>query len=174
MNSFRHNSSQASASTRATRALPWALLTAALLASVAVAPVYAAGDTELGPTVTVTAARPLTTNEINYVNTLHTELDRTKRYPTSREASISHPSGTATVWVDVSRDGRVIGRGVQDSSYSQILDQMATTLVGRASYAAFPADGWTNGSTHRFVVAYRFSQDSETAEPQVAVAASAR
>jgi periplasmic protein TonB len=109
---------------------------------------------EVGPAVTVTGSA--TPGEAAYVTDVRDQLDRAKRYPTGREASLSRPRGTAAVWVDVARDGRTVDRGLARSSGSGLLDSMATALVGRKRYAAFPTDAWSDAATHRFVVRYRF------------------
>jgi outer membrane biosynthesis protein TonB len=109
---------------------------------------------QTGPTVTVTALQ--TPGELAYVATVHRQLGRAKRYPTGREASLSRPSGTTTVWVDVARDGHPVGRGISRSSGSGLLDWTATNLVGRTNYPAFPVDAWAGGTQQRFVVSYRF------------------
>jgi protein TonB len=125
---------------------------------------------DTGPTVTVRAAR--VADEAAYVSAVRLQLDRAKRYPTGREASLSRPSGTTAVWVDIARDGHPVGRGVVRSSGSGLLDWTATNLVGRADYPAFPADAWSDGPTHRFLVSYRFVGGTEEpggAQVEVAV-----
>jgi len=149
-----------------------------LLAATTFAATFAAfagepiADPQTGAAVTVTASR-LNVTEEAYVNRLYDQLNRTKRYPTGREASLTRPEGTAVVWVDVARDGHVVARGVEQTSYSMLLDDMAVALVGRTSYDSLPADGWTDGPTHRFIVGYRFSPDAASRnDEQVAVVVS--
>lgn len=144
---------------------------AGLLTCVAAGPAHAADEIQTGPAVVaVGASMPA---ETAFVNGMHAQLDRAKRYPTGREASLMRPSGTSTVWVDVARDGTVAGRGLAQSSGAVLLDGMATSLVARTHYAALPADAWAGASTHRFRVSYRFAPVDRSAaagEPVVEVA----
>ena len=128
-------------------------------------PATAAEPAQVGPTVTVNASRnpTATPSESAYIETAYKKLQRASRYPSGREASLSRPSGTATVWVDVARDGRVKGRGVDQSSGSPLLDDMAKSLVGRGRFPSFAAGDWDNGATHRFVVSYQFDGVAMTA-----------
>jgi protein TonB len=109
--------------------------------------------------------------ETTYVNALHARLDQQKRYPTGRAASLAQPSGTTAVWVELDREGAIVSRGVERTSYSTILDTEALALVGRSSYGAFPKDAWNDAGTHRFRVTYRFNPQAVHADDQVAVVA---
>lgn len=118
-----------------------------------------------GPRVTVTATRNPneTPSETKYADVVYKKLQSASRYPTSREASLTRPSGTTTVWVEVARDGKVKGRGIQQSSGSPLLDQEARSLVGRTRFPAFASGDWGDGATHRFVVSYEFDGVAMTA-----------
>ena len=129
------------------------LTAAALLIDVAAAPV-AAQTAQSGPALMVTASRKPV--EVAYVENLRKHLSGAMRYPTGRDGSLSRPDGTVSVWVEVTRDGAVAGRGVVRSSGSGLLDRMATNLVARTRYAPLPVEGWTDATTHRFLVSYRF------------------
>ncbi len=120
-------------------------------------PALAADDVQTLPRVTVTGTRGAseTPAEAGYADAVFRKLDKTAHYPTGREASQARPSGTATVWFELQRNGKLAGKGVEQSSGSQVLDQMALTLVSRQKYAALPADAWA-GPKHRFVVRYQF------------------
>ena len=123
----------------------------------------AAEPVQVGPTVTVTASRDaLTPSETAYVEAAHQKLQKASRYPSGREASLERPSGTAIVWADVGHDGRVKGRGVEQSSGSPLLDGMARSLIGRARFPAMAAGDFSSGATQKFVVAYRFDGVSMT------------
>ena len=121
-------------------------------------PVQAADDAQVLPKVTVTGTRNpgATPTEAAYTDAVFKRLDRGSRYPTGREASEVRPSGTTTVWFELQRNGKVAGRGVEKTSGSQLLDQMAVELVGRQKYPPLPQDGFTDGAKHRFVASYRF------------------
>ncbi|MGI9026492.1 MAG: TonB family protein [Burkholderiaceae bacterium] len=131
-----------------------AFVAACLLAD----PVQAADDVQMLPKVTVTGIRnpDATPTEVAYTDAVFKRLDRGSRYPTGRQASEERPSGTTTVWFELQRNGKVAGRGIEKTSGSQLLDQMAVELVARQKYAALPPDGFTDGAKHRFVVSYKF------------------
>jgi periplasmic protein TonB len=143
------------------------LLAVATLTLAPLAAAFAVEPPQRSDTISVTS-RSLPA-ETTYVTALHTQLDHQKRYPSGREASIVHPSGASTVWVEVDRDGRIVARGVDATSYSTLLDTTALALVGRTAYGAFPADAWSDASTHRFRVTYRFDPQATSADEQVAV-----
>jgi len=113
------------------------------------------------------------TPEDTYVSQVRTMLTKDMRLPTGREASLAHPEGTVSVWFVLARDGTVVGRGVEQSSNSALLDAQARALVGRAAYAALPAQAWAGQSEHRFVATYRFvqpsSQPTAGTEPMMAL-----
>lgn len=148
-----------------------ALRTTSLLAFAALATLVAdrgasaADAPPMGPAVTVTASRPAvdTPLEVAYATQLRRQLDRAKRCPTGREASLAQPSGSASVWVDVWRDGKVVDRGLVRTSGSGLLDSMAGSLVARTRYPAFPDTAWTERPTHRFLVTYDFVRDRDRA-----------
>jgi TonB family protein len=105
------------------------------------------------------------TAEGQYVSQVRTMLTKEMRLPSGREASLTHPEGTVAVWFVLARDGTVVGRGVEQSSNSALLDAQARALVGRATYAALPAQAWAGENEHRFVATYRFMQPSS--QPKV-------
>ena len=128
-------------------------------------PAQAADEPQKLPAVTVTgeknpAATPV---EVAYTDSTFTKLGKASRYPSSREASLDRPSGTAKVWVEVQRSGKVVGHGLESPSGSKLLDQAAINLATRAKYAPLPADAWTGEAKHRFVVSYAFDGAAMTA-----------
>ena len=151
----------------------FAVWSAAVLTLTMSAPaVHAAEPVQVGPGVTVTASRDATTpSEAAYVEAAYRKLQAASRYPSGREASLERPSGTATVWANVARDGRVRSRGLEQSSGSPLLDGMARNLVGRTRFPAIAAGDFGGGATQRFVVAYRFDGVAMTAGKASKVAA---
>jgi protein TonB len=83
---------------------------------------------------------------------LRAQLERSKRYPTGREASLMRPSGMVRVWLVLDRSGRLLDSGVEQSSHAMLLDHAALSSVRRGEYPAFPADSWPGDSSHRFTV----------------------
>jgi TonB family protein len=100
------------------------------------------------------------TPEENYASQVRAMLTKEMRMPTGREASLMRPEGTVSVWFVLARDGKVVARGIEQTSMSGLLDAQARALVGRASYAALPSQAWAGESEHRFVATYRFVQPS--------------
>ena len=132
----------------------------------------AAEPVQVGPTVTVTASRDATTpSEAAYVEAAYKKLQSASRYPSGREASLERPSGTTTVWANVARDGKVRSRGIEQTSGSPLLDNMARTLIGRSRFPAIAAGDFGSGPTQRFVVSYRFDGVAMTAGKTSKVAA---
>ncbi|MTJ80432.1 MAG: energy transducer TonB [Telmatospirillum sp.] len=95
--------------------------------------------------------------EERYVSGLHGYLDSIKRYPTSREARLEHPSGEAVVWFVLDHQGTLIDAGIEKSAGSMLLDQAALSTVRRGEYKPFPPDAWGGAETHRFTVRLHFS-----------------
>ena len=127
---------------------------------------------DLAAAPAATESRQETRREPGYVGTVYALLDRAKRYPTGREASLTRPSGTAEVWFVLSRNGEVRSLGLQRSSGSMLLDTMARSLVHRAAYPAFPGDAWQGEEAHRFAVRYAFGEQQRVSvqrlDPQMA------
>jgi periplasmic protein TonB len=77
-------------------------------------------------------------------------LESVKRYPTSREARETRPSGVVTVWFELSRSGKVIDAGIEKSSNSSLLDAEAIKTVRNGNFPAFPEAVFANADKHRF------------------------
>lgn len=99
------------------------------------------------------------TPEEIYIAGLHQYLESIKRYPTSREARLEHPSGEAAVWFVLSRDGGLVDSGLEHGSGSMLLDQAALSTVRRGEYHPFPAATWEGKPDHRFTARLNFSVD---------------
>ena len=128
-------------------------------------PATAADEPQRLPGVTVTGEKNPSASpaEVAYADAAFKKLDKASRYPSGREVSLSRPSGTAKVWVDVQRNGKVVGHGLESPSGSKVLDQTAVNLATRAKYAPLPADAWAGEGKHRFVVSYAFDGTAMTA-----------
>jgi periplasmic protein TonB len=77
-------------------------------------------------------------------------LESVKRYPSSREARQTRPSGVVTVWFELSRSGKVIDAGIEKSSNSSLLDSEALKTVRAGNFPAFPEAVFANADKHRF------------------------
>jgi protein TonB len=83
-------------------------------------------------------------------------LESIKRYPTSREARLTRPSGITKFWFELGRNGELINTGVAQSSGSNLLDSEALRIVRSARFPSFPENFYPNASSHRFIAAYKF------------------
>lgn len=105
-----------------------------------------------------TQPAPSNTAEIEalYATKIKGYLNSVKRYPTGREASISHPSGKAKVRFILRRNGELMVAEIESSSGSMLLDSAALSTVRRASYTPFPEESWAGQSQHQFSVELDF------------------
>jgi periplasmic protein TonB len=94
--------------------------------------------------------------EAVYAGKVRAYLQSIKRYPTGREASLKRPSGTASIWFIVRRNGELADAGVEASSASMLLDSTALTTVRRGAYPAFPDEAWAGKAQQRFTVELDF------------------
>jgi protein TonB len=86
-----------------------------------------------------------------YTGRVRAYLNSIKRYPTGREASISHPEGKVRIWFVVKRDGSLVDAGIEDSSNSILLDNAGLATVRRGTLPAFES-AFGSEETHRFTV----------------------
>jgi periplasmic protein TonB len=77
-------------------------------------------------------------------------LESVKRYPSSREARQTRPSGVVTVWFELSRSGKVLDAGIEKSSNASLLDSEALKTVRSGNFPAFPETAFANAEKHRF------------------------
>ncbi len=77
-------------------------------------------------------------------------LESVKRYPSSREARQTRPSGIVTVWFDLSRAGQVLEAGIEKSSNSSLLDAVALKTVRTGNFPVYPEGVFANADKHRF------------------------
>jgi periplasmic protein TonB len=96
-----------------------------------------------------------------YEAQLRAYLEKIKRYPTSREARLTRPQGAVRVWLEISRNGQVLGVGVMTSSGSNLLDGEALKTLKTGSYPAFPEDAYVGENAHKFSATLNY-----TLEPQ--------
>ena len=99
-------------------------------------------------------------SEENYVTSIRGYLNSIKRYPTGREASIQRPRGKTRVWFMLSRDGRILEAGIDESSDSLLLDRTALATVQRGGFPPFPETAWSSQTSHRFTVELEFIPSS--------------
>nr|WP_092433868.1 TonB family protein [Collimonas sp. OK607] len=103
------------------------------------------------------AAKPNSASvEAGYVSKVRAHLNSIKRYPTGREASQQRPQGKVKVWFVLNRDGTLVEQGIDESSNSMLLDEVARKTINRATFSAFPESSWTGEATHRFSAELEF------------------
>lgn len=93
----------------------------------------------------------------SYLAAINSYLNTLKRYPTGREASLQHPSGTARVTFVLARDGKLLSAEIEATSNSILLDRQALTTVRRGSYPPFPSEAFQGESSHRFSIDLGFA-----------------
>lgn len=92
-----------------------------------------------------------------YLRTVRTRLEAVKRYPIL--ARRRGTEGTATIAIDIERNGDARTVRVSDSSGSDLLDEEAAEMVGRAApFDPLPAE--VDETTLRVVVPVSFDLDS--------------
>jgi len=109
------------------------------------------------PSPPATTGKVAETEEERYVAGLRSYLESIKRYPTSREARIEHPTGIATVWFVLDRAGSLVESGIDHTAGSALLDQAALATLRRGEFKAFPAEVWGDAPTHRFTLKLDFT-----------------
>jgi protein TonB len=86
-----------------------------------------------------------------YTAKIQSYLNSIKRYPTGREASVSHPEGKVRVWFILKRDGTIVDAGIEDSSNSILLDNAGLATLKRGTLPAFES-AFGSEEQHRFTV----------------------
>jgi periplasmic protein TonB len=111
----------------------------------------AASTAPVAPTTPTAPAVPASKGQSDrYEAQVLRYLESVKRYPSSREARQTRPSGVVTVWFELSRSGKVIDAGIEKSSNSSLLDSEALKTVRTGNFPAFPETVFTNADKHRF------------------------
>jgi periplasmic protein TonB len=100
--------------------------------------------------------QPAPPSSAAYARQILALADRAKRYPTSREARLSHPEGTAHVWLVLERSGRQIDIGIEASSHSNLLDQEALKTIRQITFPPFTEGIYPGETTHRFIVNMKY------------------
>ncbi len=113
------------------------------------------------PPAPVPSAQPVPSTASIYEAQLRSYLEKIKRYPTIREARLTRPQGAVRVWLEISRNGQVLGVGVMTSSGSNLLDGEALKTLKTGSYPAFPEDAYVGENAHKFSATLNY-----TLEPQ--------
>lgn len=94
--------------------------------------------------------------EAIYIGKVRALLQAARRYPTSREASLTRPAGISVVWFRVRRSGELVDAGIEASSGSMLLDNAALATVRRNIYPVFPDEAWPGKAMQRFTVELNF------------------
>jgi TonB family protein len=88
-------------------------------------------------------------------------LLRSAHYPTSREARQLRPSGTVEVWMEIGRDGQLLGSGIDKRSGSPQLDDEALRAVRRGRYPALSSQTLQGQASQRFIAPITFTPDGQ-------------
>lgn len=99
--------------------------------------------------------------EKTYYAKLKAEVERQKVYPRSREASMEQPQGRVLVWLEVSRNGEVVGSGIETPASSMLLNRAAEGSLRRLKQVEkFPAEAFAGIDKKRFTVTFNYSINS--------------
>ena len=96
----------------------------------------------------------------SYVAQLKRYLESVKRYPSSREARQTRPSGVVKVWFELSRAGKLLDAGIELGSGSSILDFEALKTVRTGSFPPMPEGVFGTSDKHRFTIDLRYELKS--------------
>lgn len=127
-------------------------------AALPVAPMASAVPVTPAPT-SAEPARP--SAAASYEAQLLAYLERIKRYPTSREARLSQPQGVVKLWLEISRNGALIGAGILHSSGSNLLDSEALRTVRTAQLPPFSELAFGGEASHRFSVSLKYQIEGQ-------------
>jgi protein TonB len=97
--------------------------------------------------------------ESNYVSELKAYLEKIKKYPSSREARLTHPQGTVVLSLLIARNGQLQDIRVVGTSHSNLLDGEAVKTIKAGSLPAFPEQAYAGESSHEFKVNMEYSID---------------
>lgn len=111
--------------------------------------------TEVPKTPIAETRKPSSSNAV-YLSELVAYLEKIKRYPSSREARLTRPQGTVTVWLELDRQGVLRGAGVVESSGSNLLDGEALRTVKSGVYPSMSEDTFAQEASHRFQVHLKY------------------
>lgn len=64
------------------------------------------------------------------------------------------------MWIDIERNGQLLGVGVETSSGTLLLDNEALRTVRSGRFPAFPADAFGNQTHHRFVLPIEYTVEN--------------
>jgi protein TonB len=87
-----------------------------------------------------------------YAAQLKSYLEKIKKYPSSREARLTHPQGTVGMLLVINRLGELLDVKVLTSSHSNLLDGEALKTIRSGVFPTFPKDAFENESSHQFKV----------------------
>lgn len=97
--------------------------------------------------------------ENTYVAELKAYLEKIKKYPSSREARLTHPQGTVGLSLVIARTGQLLDVHVVSTSHSNLLDFEAIKTIKAGVLPSFPDQAFIGESTHEFKVNLEYSID---------------
>jgi protein TonB len=120
----------------------------------------------VAPTPPVAAATPVQAPiksqppvESSYVAELKAYLEKIKKYPSSREARLTHPQGTVVLSLLIARSGQLQEIRIVSTSHSNLLDGEAIKTIKAGSLPPFPEQAFAGESAHEFKVNMEYSID---------------
>ncbi|PTQ67641.1 energy transducer TonB [Pseudomonas sp. GV071] len=99
--------------------------------------------------------------EGRYTAALRADLERYKKYPTGREASLQHPEGDVVVWLLVDRSGNVVDSGIETKAKNMLLNKAAQTSLRRLEKVTpFPQEAFGGKDRYRFTATFVYNVEN--------------
>src|SRR6218665_1514186 len=99
--------------------------------------------------------------EGRYTAALRADLERYKKYPTGREASLQRPVGDVVVWLLVDRSGNVVDSGIEAKARNMLLNKAAQSSLRRLEKVTpFPREAFGGKDRYSFTATFVYNVEN--------------
>lgn len=99
--------------------------------------------------------------EGRYTAALRADLERYKKYPSGREASLQRPEGDVVVWLLVDRSGNVVDSGIETKAKNMLLNKAAQSSLRRLDKVTpFPQEAFGGKDRYRFTATFVYNVEN--------------
>lgn len=99
--------------------------------------------------------------EGRYTAALRADLERYKKYPSGREASLQRPEGDVVVWLLVDRSGNVVDSGIETKAKNMLLNKAAQASLRRLEKVTpFPQEAFGGKDRYRFTATFVYNVEN--------------
>lgn len=99
--------------------------------------------------------------EGRYTAALRADLERYKKYPSGREASLQRPEGDVVVWLLVDRSGNVVDSGIETKAKNMLLNKAAQSSLRRLEKVTpFPQEAFGGKDRYRFTATFVYNVEN--------------